>query len=155
MFTPTTAALGKNSAKLTPYLYTPEIIPAVWDEMEAMLQPSFQHAKGTLDPKQIYQWLCDETAVAFATTRYNRLVMLMIVMKVDYASYSALRIIACAGKELRGAMEHIHVLEAWALTRGCLELEAWCRPAMVRLTRRLGWEPKFTIVSRDLRRTLQ
>lgn len=144
-----------KSKELQPYVYHPSLIPAVWDELEAMLHRSFEHAKGTIDPKQVYKWLCDEDAVAFATTREGRLEMAMVVMKVDYAQYSVVRIIACAGKNLKGAMNFVYALEAWALTQGCVELEAWCRPAMVRLTRRLGWEPKFMIVSRDLRRKLQ
>ena len=146
---------SKESRGLKPYVYTAEIIPAVWDEMEAMLERAFKYNYGMLSKAAIFNWLVDGSATAFATTRDNRLIMVLVVMKVDYAHYSAARIIACAGRELQGAMQFIDALEAWALTQGCVEIEAWCRPAMVRLTRRLGWLPKLTMVSRDLRRKLQ
>ena len=67
-------------------------------------------------------------------------------------------------KELRGSFVHhavtelldsLDALEAWALTFGAVEIEGYCRPAMARLTRRLGWKFKLMIVSRDLRRRLQ
>lgn len=151
----TTIAPGTSSAKLEPYVYTPESIPLMWDELESVLQRCFDRSYGMLDPQQVRHWLMHGLATAFATVRDGRIVAAFIVMKVDYPTYSVARILLCAGKDLRGAMRFVDALDAWALTQGCVEIDAWCRPGMARLVRRWGWHHKLAIVSRDLRRKLQ
>ena len=155
MSTLTTTLPGTGSGNLEPYVYRPELIPLVWDEMEAVLMPCFEATNGMLNSKQVYEWLMQEHAVAFATVRNGRLAAVLVVLKVNYASYSVARIIACAGKDLKGAMQFIDALEAWALTQGCVEIEGWCLKSAARLVRRYGWKDKLTIVTRDLRRRLQ
>ena len=155
MFTPTTQVAGTNSAKLEAYVYRPELIPLVWGEMENVLEKCFEKTAGILSAEQVYQWLTEGTAIAFATVKENRLEAVLIVTKVNYAKYSIARIVACGGMNLKGAMQFIDALEAWAFTHGCVEIEAWCETPVARLVRRYGWKSKLTIVSRDLRRKLQ
>ena len=130
------------------------MIPAVWDELESVLAPAFEAGEGILSRRDIYNWLMEDHAVAFSTMKDGKITSVLIVMKVRYSEYSVARIVACAGKNLRGAMKFIDALEAWALTQGCVEIEGWCRASVARLVRPLGWKPKLTIVSRDLRHKL-
>lgn len=155
MFTPTTLARGTNSGELKRYFFSPEEIPAVWPEMDDLLQSSIRYSHGTLTSESLHAALLENRAKAICTIRDNRLALVLIVSPIHYATYSSMQILACSGSGLKEAMQHIDALEAWALTQGCVEIEAWCRPAMVRLSRRLGWQQKTVIVSRDLRRKLQ
>lgn len=141
--------------KLAPYLYTPELILHVWDEMEVLLLPCFEETKGMIDSKSVRRWLLEGHATAFATVENDRMAAVLIIMPVEYVNYKAARVIACGGSDLRGATKFIDALEAWALTQGCVELEAWCRPVVARLIHGFGWEHKLTILCRDLRRKLQ
>lgn len=108
-----------------------------------------------LSAEHLYDWLVHEHATAFATVKNGRLVAVLIVMTVNYSNYRVARIIACGGKDLRGAMEFVDALEAWAFTQGCVEIEGWVLEPMRRLSKWLGWKTKRTIIYRDLRRKLQ
>lgn len=153
----TTLQHGINSAKgLSPNIAHPAQIEGLWEEMEPFIQRSVEHSPvGMLTVDSIRQLLLEDHAAVMYTTRDERIVALLVVRKVHYASYCSVRIIACAGRELKEASRFIDVLSAWCLTMGCVELEAWCRPAMVRLLRHFGFRTKITVVSLDLRGKLQ
>jgi len=151
----TTTALGTNSGELSLYVYKSETIPLVWDEMEALLLPGFESAGGMVTSADVYKWLVNRDAVAFATVRDEKIVAVIVVTKVNYSTYSAARIVACAGKGLKEAAKFLDALEAWAFTQGCVEIEGWCSKSMARLARRCGWEEKLTMIYRDIRRKLQ
>lgn len=154
-YIPTTLVPGINWAKLEPIRYTPEMIPHVWGALAPMLERSLRHARGTMVLDEFREMLLDGSATCFATVKEARIELMLVILPVDYATYRVARILACSGKGLKEASQFLDALEAWALTQGCVEIEGWCRPAMVRLTQRLGWQPKFTIVSRNLRGKLQ
>jgi hypothetical protein len=153
----TTTARGTSSDKerLYPQVYGRDNIAVVWEEVEPLLQKSVEVSRGMITLERIKNLLAQEEAVAFCTLRDNKVQAVLVTQIIQYCSYRSARIIACAGRELRGAMEFISVLDAWAMSQGAVEIEGWCRPEMVRLTRRLGWKEKFVCVTRDLRRTLQ
>lgn len=155
VYTPITHRPGTSSDKLQGYIVADEFLPMMWPELEQMLHRSVEYHQGTLSLKTIYEWLTNGHASAFVVTKDNRIQLVMILNIVTYSSFKAVRIAACAGKNLKESMKFIHELECWALTQGCVEIEAWCRPAMVRLVQRFGWMPRSTIVTRDLRRKLQ
>jgi hypothetical protein len=148
---------GTSSGKvdLIPWVFKPEQIEGSWPDMEELVQRSVDESKGTVTTEMLKAMLVAGEATAFATARNGRLVAILIVRVIEYATYKAARVIACAGKDLRGASKFADAFEAWALTNGAVEIEAWCRPVMVKLMRRFGYEEKFSIVARDLRRRLQ
>ena len=155
MYIPTTQRLGISSAEAEPFVYGRENIPHIWPELEALLLPCFEETKGMLDSASVYEWLTCGWATAFAVVENGRLITALIVMPVDYSTYRCARVVACGGTDLRGATRFIDALEAWALTQGCVELEAWCRPVVARLIHGFGWNQKLIILNRDLRRKLQ
>lgn len=157
MSTRTTPACGISSAKspLFPHVFEPSQIEAIWPELEPFILASVEKSFGMQTVNQVHDLLLKGHAHAFCTMRDNRLVMVLVVRLIEYATFGAARIIACAGKELKEATQFISALEAWALTQGAVELEGWCRPAVARLVRRLGWRTKVEMVTLDLRRKLQ
>lgn len=155
MYTPITQPLGTNSDKLVPVIYPSEAIPSIWEEMEGVLAICETVSNGMITTKLIHRWLLDGDAVAFGILKDEKLLSVLVVMPVQYATYKVARVIAYAGKNFIGTMQFIDALEAWALMQGCVELEGWCREEVVKLVSRYGWKPTLTIVSRDLRRKLQ
>lgn len=153
----TTAAPGTSSkpGETVGYVFTPEQIPLAWEELESFIEKSIEKSFGMMTTRQCYDMLCAGQAAAFATSRDGKLRLVLVVRPVEYASYRVARIIAMAGTGLREAHRFVDALEAWAVALGCVELEGWCRPAVTRFLRRLGWQPKLTLVVRDLRRKLQ
>lgn len=155
MYIPIIQVRGISSAELEPIVFEQSAIPAMWPELEALLLPCIEEANGMLSSASLLQWLLEGWATAFATIKENKVVAVLIIMPVDYATYRCARVVACGGSDLRGATKFIDALEAWALTQGCVELEAWCRPVVARLIHGFGWNQKLIILNRDLRRKLQ
>lgn len=156
MYIPITRPLGTNSDEpLRPVLIGPQEVRVYWESIEPFIARSVKRAYGTLTVDYIQDMLFRGYAVAFLTMRGEEIIAVLICDRVFYATYTSIRVIACAGQELKEAVQFMDILDAWAISQGAVEIEAWCRPAMVRLSKRLGWTPKFTIVTRDLRRRLQ
>lgn len=154
MYTPTTQQLGISSVK-APAEFIPADIPVVWQELSALLYPAVELSQGMLSLEQIEVWLRSGQATAFAVIEKQQLKMAVIAMPVEYAFYNAARIVALAGEDLKESWKFLPVLEAWALTRNCVEIEGWCREEIWRMLRPLGWTKKTNILSWDLRRKLQ
>ena len=153
----TTAAPGISSDKtsLRAWVYTKDQIPLAWEDLEPFVEKSIDKSFGMMASRQVYEMLCDGSAVAFVTARGNDIQLVAIIRFVQYASYGVGRFIAMAGRDLRGAHLFLPAIEQWAVSMGCVEIEGWCRPAVTKILRRLGWTPKLTLLTRDLRRKLQ
>lgn len=156
----TTTALGISSASsgLSPRAYSPGDAMANWDLLEPYVEKSLRWARGTITTPQLKQMVADGVATAFAMIEEDGTpAMALIATIVQYQTYRAARVLACAGNKLEIAAQYAEVLEMWAYSLGASELEAWCRPAMVRLLARepFNFEFRFTIVSRSLRRYMQ
>lgn len=137
-------------------VFTSDQIQFAWNELEPFIQRSIDAScNGEMLAEQVRELLMKQEAIAFATVRDGKLMMVLVARMVSYATFNSVRILTCAGTGLKDAMKFLDALEAWALTQGAVEIEAFCRPAMYRLARRLGWVQKRIWITRDLRRRLQ
>lgn len=143
---------GKDNRELRPFSLVAADIPVMWEQLEPFIERSCKHSRGTITTAVVKEMLCGNRAVCMGTARGNEPVSVFVVQITDYHTYRAATMIAVAGKELREAMEFEYILTEWATALGATELEAWCRPSMARLLRRFGYEPRFTVVSKSLRR---
>lgn len=140
-----------------PFMFTSDEVPGVWPEVEPILARCVEISQGMLTLENLYEMLCKRynLATLFITLRDNKVESALILWVVQYGAYRAAQIVAFAGKNLLQCHEYIEVLDTWARKLDCVEIEGWCRPEMARLVRRLGWQPKLTMMTRDLRRKLQ
>ncbi len=148
-------ALLKPSSRLIPQVYNKSNLSLVWGEVEPMLEKSIEVSQGMITMGVIKMLIDDGRGVVFTTQRDGRIEAALVARVVEYATYNAARIVACAGRNLAEASQFIDVIEEWAFNAGCVEIEGWCRPSMTRLANKLGWKTKVSIVTRDLRRKLQ
>lgn len=141
---------------LYPFVLLKDEVPAFWDFLEPMLERSVKHSHGMCTTESIHQWLLNGEAVCIGTAVESEPRAVFICRPVHYVTYIAGRIIAAAGKDLGPSMAYFHIVEEWAIGIGASEIEAWCRPAMVRLLRRHAWRRKgLELMSFDIRRKLQ
>lgn len=156
----------KQTAKVNSVRVLPKLIPNVmhigqvpglWESIEELVQRSVDNTPaGMLTVEVVKRMLFEGDATALYTSRDGEVELLLVVMVVNYSSYKAARVIACAGRDMAEASLFMDVLSCWALTMGCLEVEAWCQnPATVRFVHRAGFKTKTTVVSLDLRGKLQ
>lgn len=156
MYPTTQRYLSKPDPSIKLVRYDHEDLPAVMTEVAYLIERSIAYSKGTVTMQQIIAFLNAGEAHMFGTVKDGKILSVFIGRIVVYPSdYSVFRIIACAGRDLKAALVNLEALEAWVICQGAVEIEAFCRPSMYRLLRRLGWNEKMMIVSRDLRRKLQ
>lgn len=132
-----------------------EDLPGWWDTIEPFIARSVAHSQGTVTVEGIKESLCEGVRVCIGAAYRGEPFLVAVLRPVSYQTYIAARIEAIAGRNIKQAACCMPVIAQWARDIGAVELEAWCRPAVVRLLQRWGWKPKFTIVTLDLRRNLQ
>lgn len=156
MYTPTTLALGTNSADCRAHIFTREDLHLIWEELQPFLMSSIEQSPGwTLEALQ--KVITDGDAVVFTLFKKERLVWMIVAQFINYPMYRAARIIAHAGVDFKKATEFNQILEDWASMGGAVELEGCCADErVVRLVGRApGWKKKYTVMSKDLRGKLQ
>lgn len=141
---------------LYPFVLMKDEVLAAWDLLEPMVERSVRHSHGMCTTGSILQWLVEGAAVCIGTAIEGEPRAIFICRPVHYVTYTAGRIIAAAGRDLGPSMAFFHVVEEWGYGIGASEIEAWCRPAMVRLLRRYSWKRKgLELLSYDIRRKFQ
>lgn len=136
-------------------IYQPSEIADNWDELAPFFVKCERVSGGRLTMEKARERLQEGWGVLMSTVFQGKIELVVVVELTEYPGYKAARIVWIAGRNAKEALHFLDALEVWALTYGAVEIEGYCRPAMARLTRRLGWEYKLMIVSRDLRRRLQ
>lgn len=69
---------------------------------------------------------------------------------VYYPKRTVFLVTLAAGKLLQYA-NLIKTLESTVAAQGAVEIEAWCRPSMERLLRRMGFKFKYSVVRKPIR----
>lgn len=158
MYIPTTRAPGissDNPWRLVPHVFAATEIEAVWPDIEGFIARSVDQSNGTTSVETIFQLLMQQEATMFATLRNGRPELVLVVRLVQYAKFVTARVIAMAGKNLKEAKAFLPALEAWALTQGAIEIEAWSRPAVARLLQHVGMKERSRCMVLNLRGKLQ
>ncbi len=135
--------------------FTPDQIPAAWDELEPLVLEALRYAKGELDIEDVRKFLLQGAFAAFAIAKDGRVQLVAVTELCHWPQYTALRIVALAGEGLLEASKFLPAFEAWAMARGAVEIEAWCRPEVSRAIRGFGFVKQYEVLRLDLRSKLQ
>ena len=158
MYTTIVHGTSLVEAERTPFIYSPQRVVQDWQMIEPLIVRSTEQSQGMILVEQIKAQLLEGKAALFTVEKWSGEIESLVVLEVvHYGTYTAARIIACAGEAIAESMKFIDALESWALTQGAIEIEAWCKPAQERLFCRptFGFKHKCSIITRDLRRKLQ
>lgn len=145
----------KKLPGLNAFVLHKEEVEVLHEMIEPYIARSVAHSFGTVSTPKIMQYLLNGDATAVILIENDHLVAVFAVMIIPYAEYRACRIIAASGRKMDEAMKRIDVLITWALKKGATEIEGWCRPSVTRLLRRHGFRPRFSIVTLDIKRSMQ
>lgn len=133
----------------------PEEVEILWDLLEPYYQRSIAHSQATMSLEVLKASLIKGESHAIVSMNGDEILAVFAGRVVEYTGYNAYRITAAAGRKMKDALAQLDVLISWALSKDCVELESWCRPAIQRLLRPAGFRFKFAIVTLDIRRKLQ
>lgn len=140
---------------LNAFILHSEEVEVLWELMEPFIASSVKHSFGTITTEGIRKMLFEKQGVAAVLLEDDKFVSVFAFRLVDYETYRSVRIVAAAGKRMEEAAKRIDVLITWALSHGASEIEGWCRPSMVRLARKYGFKPRLSMVTLDIKRSMQ
>lgn len=121
-------------------------------EFVPLIERSIKVSFGSIRGEEVAGMLVVGDATAVTIEENGQILILMVVRLVQYPEYRATRIVCMSGRKLKEAHNCWNEFKRWSISLGADEIEAFCRPAMIRLLHRFGsWKPKFTALSVDLR----
>ena len=136
--------VGKNCKVI---LVTPENIPTIWDNVIPLLELS-QNGERELSIDDFFESLMEERMHLWIALEGKELLACMITQFATPPQKRALRIIFLGGEGMDKWIDHMHMVEDFALINGCTSLEVWGRKAWLRILK--DWECKYHIITKDL-----
>lgn len=140
---------------LNAFILHSEEVEVLWELLEPFVASSVRHSFGTVTVEGIRKMLFEKQVTAGVLLENDKFVSVFVFHVVPYETYKSVRIIAAAGKRMEEAFKRVDVLITWALSHGASEIEGWCRPSMVRFLRRYGFKPRLSMVTLDIKRSMQ
>jgi len=140
---------------LNAFILHKEEVEVLWEMLEPYIARSVRHSFGTVSVQGIRMLLMTGQATAIVMLENDHLIAVFAVMVIPYAYYKSVRVIAAAGRKMSEAMARIDVLITWALKQEATEIEGWCRPSVERMLKRYGFKHRLSIVTLDIRRSMQ
>ena len=128
-------------------LVSTENIPTIWDNVIPLLELS-QNGERELSIDDFFESLMEERMHLWIALEGKELLACMITQFATHPQKRALRIIFLGGEGMDKWIDHMHMVEDFALMNGCTFLEVWGRKAWLRILK--DWECKYHIITKDL-----
>ena len=128
-------------------LVSTENIPTIWDNVIPLLELS-QNGDRELSIDDFFESLMEERMHLWIALEGKELLACMITQFATHPQKRALRIIFLGGEGMDKWIDHMHMVEDFALINGCTSLEVWGRKAWLRILK--DWECKYHIITKDL-----
>ena len=130
-------------------LVSTENIPTIWDNVIPLLELS-QNGDRELSIDDFFESLMEERMHLWIALEGKELLACMITQFATHPQKRALRIIFLGGEGMDKWIDHMHMVEDFALINGCTSLEVWGRKAWVKILKEWDWECKYHIITKDL-----
>ena len=128
-------------------LVSTENIPTIWDNVIPLLELS-QNGERELSIDDFFESLMEERMHLWIALEGKELLACMITQFATLPQKRVLRIIFLGGEGMDKWIDHMHMVEDFALMNGCTSLEVWGRKAWLRILK--DWECKYHIITKDL-----
>ena len=123
-----------------------------WDGVASLVRSGLDWSKGDLTALDILRMVGDGRMQLWIFSK-EEIEAVMVTELLEYPQRKVCSIVCFAGRGMRGVFEEAReYVVNWALANGCEGIEARCRPSMVRMLARLGFNEKYTIVKLALAR---
>ena len=136
--------VGKNCKVI---LVSPENIPTIWDNVIPLMELS-QNGERELSIDDFFESLMEERMHLWIALEGKELLACMITQFATHPQKRSLRIIFLGGEGMDKWIDHMPMVEDFALMHGCTSLEVWGRKAWLRILK--DWECKYHIITKDL-----
>ena len=134
------------------FLIKPDDVEDLWFGARPLIQKALNHAEGALSTTDVLRMILNGQMHLWVGFQNNQIFTAIVTEFINYPRHKICRIITTA-------TETGHDLDEWyptmlehvgefALSEGCVALEAWCRKG---LARKLDWDHEHSVVYKVLK----
>ena len=103
-------------------LVHPTQVPHIWEKVHEHLLRMAPHSEGELEPEDIFEALTEGEMQLWAAVDDKEILATMVTQVVPYPRKRVLRIISIGGEDMDRWLDHLPMVEEWALEMGCTSL---------------------------------
>lgn len=129
----------------------PHELELVWPYVEPLVQEALDNGAQDMFVTDVLFALTRGLMQLFvAIDEDDKIQLCMVTELIRRNLHNVVHIVALAGKRFSDARAFEAAFETWCRENGAVAIEANCRPAQVRLFRRLGYEPIYQKIRKPL-----
>lgn len=115
------------------------------------LKKALEYSSGEITFDQLLRRLLSGHAhLWICATNSGTLLLTGVTRVVPYPNVKRLAIDLIVGKNLEAAYPFLGMLEKWAWSHGCREIESYCRPGMAKTLQAKGWRKAYEVVIKPI-----
>ena len=125
-------------------------IPYIWHEVSPLIEKALVHAEGSMLTPDVLSLLLDGTECLFIGKKDYKIYSALVGEIVSYPRKRIFRIVTWStesGYDMEEWINLLHVIEDYARSHFCTELEAWTRKG---LARKLKWDNEYSVITKKL-----
>ena len=138
------------------FLIKPDDVEDLWFGARPLIQKALNHAEGALSTTDVLRMILNGQMHLWVGFQDNQIFTAIVTEIIHYPRHKICRIITTAtetGHDLDEwyptMLKHV---EEFALSEGCVALEAWCRKG---LARKLDWDHEHSVVYKVIKRNTE
>ena len=134
------------------FLIKPDDIEDIWFGARRLIQIALNHAEGALSTTDVLRMILNGQMHLWVGFQDNKIFTAIVTEFINYPRHKICRIITTATQTGHDFDEWYPTMfqnvEEFALSEGCVALEAWCRKG---LARKLDWDHEHSVVYKVLK----
>ena len=134
------------------FLIKPDDIEDLWFGARPLIQKALNHAEGALSTTDVLRMILNGQMHLWVGFQDNKIFTAIVTEFINYPRHKICRIITTATQTGHDFDEWYPTMfqnvEEFALSEGCVALEAWCRKG---LARKLDWEHNYTVINKPIK----
>ena len=125
-------------------------IPYIWHEVVPLIEKALVYSEGAMFVSDVLGLLLDGTECLFIGKRDGKIYSALVGEIVCYPRKKIFRIVTwstSSGHDMKEWIQLLYVIEDYARSQFCEELEAWTRKG---LARKLKWDNEYSVITKKL-----
>ena len=129
-----------------------DMIEGVWVKVQPWINKALEYGNGEYGIEDIYAALLDREMQLWMVYEMpnKNIVLALITQIITYPQKKSCRVVALGGESHLLWEKRLFILEEWAKSEGCSNVEAFVRSGLAKKMKHLGYNNIYTVVSKDI-----
>ncbi len=127
--------------------------PHILDDCQRLLQPVFEQFPGEFEWESLLLRCQQGLAQLWVLGEKDSppFVACMVTRVLTLPEKKVVELVAFGSTNFRASSDYYDLIESWAASQGCSEIEARARPGFEPALRKLGFEKKYVVLRKSVR----